>query len=168
MLKLIFTLTILLSTSFAYAYDATFNFTQQYPELVSGWKIKAGPTKGGPYPYIIDCKKPAANADGSFDCLGIGLTANPIYAVAVNYDSAGKESMASNEATMSITVQPPASLKVIVTVRTVSSLTPKGNIIAKTTVTSKEVSAGTVINTKPISYWNNKTKQYISQTTLVM
>ena len=52
----------------AHAYDATFNFTQQYPELVAGWKIKAGPTKSGPYPHVIDCKKPPANTDGTFDC----------------------------------------------------------------------------------------------------
>lgn len=168
MLKLILLLIILLSTSFAYAYDATFNFTQQYPELVNGWKIKAGPTRGGPYPIIIDCKKPTPKTDGSYDCVGTNLTANPIYAIAVNYDITGKESESSTEATMVLTVPPPADIKIVVTIRTVSSFTGRGNITAKTTVTTKEVSADTVIDTKPIAYWNSKTKQYISQTTLVM
>ena len=63
----------------------------------------------------------------------------------------------------------PDGLKItVVTVRTVSSLTKQGNIVSKTTVTTKELPAGTVVNTKPIAYWNSKTKQYISQTTLVM
>lgn len=56
----------------------------------------------------------------------------------------------------------------VVTIRTVSSFTPRGNITAKTTITSKEVPAGTVVDTKPVNYWNSKTRQYISQTTLVM
>lgn len=50
----------------------------------------------------------------------------------------------------------------------VSSLTPKGNITAKTTITSKEVPVGTVVDTKPIAYWNSKTKQYVSQVTMVI
>lgn len=126
----------------AFAYDATFNFSQQYPELVAGWKIKAGPTKSGPYPYVIDCKKPAAKTDGTFDCIGTGLTANPIYAVAVNYDSTGKESAQSNEATTSITVQPPTNLKVVITVTTAVKLSRYGNVIAvNPVVTEKEVPA---------------------------
>ena len=64
---------------------------------------------------------------------------------------------------------PPQGLKItVVTVRTVSSFTSRGNITAKTTVTTKEVPADTVVDAKPINYWNSKTKQYISQTTLVM
>ena len=62
----------------------------------------------------------------------------------------------------------PQGLKVVVTIRTVSSFTSRGNITAKTTVTSKEVPADAIVDTKPINYWNSKTKQYISQTVLVM
>lgn len=140
----------------AFAYDATFNFSQQYPELVAGWKIKAGPTKGGPYPYVLDCHKPVANADGTFDCVGTGLTANPIYAVAVSYDSAGVESAASNEATMTLTVPPPASLKIVVKITTVSKLNKRGNIVASTTVSREEVPADTVVKEGTTGYRNAK------------
>lgn len=147
----------------AFAYDATFNFSQQYPELVAGWKIKAGPTKGGPYPYVIDCHKPAANADGTIDCVGTGLTANPIYAVAVSYDSAGVESAASNEATMTLTVPPPASLKIVVKITTVSKVNKRGNVVASTTVAREEVPAGTVIREGTTGYRNAK-GEYITNT----
>jgi hypothetical protein len=63
----------------------------------------------------------------------------------------------------------PDGLKItVVTVRTVSSFTAKGNIVAKTTVTTKQVPADTIVNTKPINYWDSRKRQYISQTTLVM
>lgn len=151
----------------AMAYDATFNFSQQYPELVAGWKIKAGPTKGGPYPYVLDCKKPAPLADGSIDCVGTGLTANPIYAVAVNYNSAGVESSASNEATMTITVPPPASLKTVVKITTVSKLTRYGNVIVSTTMTKKEMPLDTVIKEGTTGYRNAR-GEYITNTTIAL
>ena len=152
----------------AWAYDATYNFTQPSPELVSGFRAKAGATKGGPYIITVDCKKPPLKADGTYDCVVPDITFNPIYGVVSNYDGTGKEMAASAEATASITAPAPGNLKIVVTIRTVSSFTSRGNIIAKTTVTSKEVPAGTIVNTKPINYWNSKTKQYISQTTLVL
>ena len=106
---------LLFTTSSAFAYDATFNFTQQYPELVAGWKIKAGQTKGGPYTRTVDCKKPSVKADGTIDCAMTDLTFNPLYGVVVNYDSTGKESTPSNEATLSVTVPPPGNLKFTIT-----------------------------------------------------
>ena len=51
----VFFLTIILTTTAALPYDATYNFTQPSPELVSGFKAKAGPTKGGPYTVTVDC-----------------------------------------------------------------------------------------------------------------
>lgn len=168
MLKLIFLFIILLSASFANAYDAIYNFTQPFPELVSGFKAKAGATEGGPYTIIVDCKKPPLKDDGTYDCVVPNITFNPIYGVVSNYDSTGKEMETSDEATANITVPAPSNFKIVVTIRTVSSFTSHGNIVAKTTVTSKEVPASTIIDTKPIAYWNGKTKQYISQTTLVM
>lgn len=165
MLKLIFPIIILLSTSFAYAYDATFNFTQQYPELVAGWKIKAGPTKGGPYPIVIDCKKPAPNVDKSYDCVGTNLTANPIYAVAVNYDSTGKESASSTEATMSITVPPPADIKIGVKITTISRLTSYGNVIASTTI--KRIESATPIKEGTTGY-RNKRGEWVSNTIIAL
>lgn len=167
-LKFIFPILILLSASIASAYDATFNFTQPSPERVSGFKAKAGATKGGPYTITVDCKTPPLKADGTYDCVVPDITFNPVYGVVSNYDSAGTEMATSSEATASITAPAPGGLKIVVIIRTVSSFTTRGNITASTTVTSKEVPSDAVINTKPIAYWNSKTKQYISQTTLVM
>ena len=168
-MKRLFAILLVMSwASIACAYDATFNFTQQYPELVAGWKIKAGPTKTGPYPHVIDCKKPAPNADGSYDCLGVGLTANPIYAVAVNYNGAGVESPQSPEATMSITVPPPASLKVVVTVRTVSKLNRNGNPISVTTVKKEEVPIDKVVKEGTSSGYRNKYGEWVVSTVIVM
>lgn len=147
------------------AYDAVFTFTQSTPELVAGWKIKAGPTKGGPYPYVVDCKKPVANPDGSYDCTGTGLTANPLYAVAVNYDSTGKESVNSNEASLSITVQPPANLKAAIKITTVSKLTNRGNIIATTTV--KRIELDATIKEGTTGY-RNKRGEWVSNTVVAL
>lgn len=155
-------------TSKAAAYDATYTFTQPSPELVAGFKAKAGSSKGGPYTITVDCKKPPLKADGTYDCVVPDITFNPIYGVVSNYDGTGKEMATSAEATASITAPAPGNLKIVVTIRTVSSLTTRGNITAKTTVTSKEVPATAAVDTKPVSYWNSKTKQYISQTTLVL
>lgn len=81
----------------------------------------------------------------------------------------GKESPHSSPFVLRDYGSPPQGLKItVVTVRTVSSFTSRGNITAKTTVTTKEVPVDTVVDTKPINYWNSKTKQYISQITLVM
>jgi hypothetical protein len=157
----------IISARLVLAYDATFNFSQQYPELVAGWKIKAGPTKGGPYPHVIDCKKPVPLADGTYDCVGIGLTANPIYAVAVNYNSAGTESPQSPEATMTITVPPPANMKIVVKITTVSRLTKYGNVIASTTITRKEVPAGTVVKEGTTGY-RNSLGEWITNTTIAL
>ena len=52
-----------LVVSFAFAYDTGINFKQQYPELIAGWYIDAGPTKGGPYPNVTDCAKTPIKAD---------------------------------------------------------------------------------------------------------
>lgn len=159
-------ITVLLAVK-AFAYDATFNFTQQYPELVAGWKIKAGPTKGGPYPHVIDCKKPAANSDGSYDCIGTGLTANPIFAVAVNYDSAGKESAQSPETTMAIAVPPPAAPKIAIKVTTISKVGRRGNVTSETTVSKSEVPEGAIVKEGTTTYRNSR-GEYVSNTIIVM
>lgn len=99
----------------ASAYDATFNFSQSYPELVAGFKAKAGGVKGGPYPTVIDCKKPTQKTDGTFDCVVPNLSHGTLYGVVVNYDSTGKESAPSAEGTMTIPVSPPSNLKFTIT-----------------------------------------------------
>lgn len=167
-LRIVLVFSIVLAAAAAHAYDATYNFTQPSPELVSGFRAKAGPTKGGPYTVTVDCKKPTLKADNTYDCVVPGVTFNPIYGVVSNYDSTGKEMATSEEASATITAPPPSGLKIVVTIRTVSSFTSRGNITAKTTVTSKEVPADAIVDTKPVNYWNSKTKQYISQTVLVM
>lgn len=167
MRKFLWLLLLLFLPAQLFAYDATFNFQQTTPELVSGWKIKAGPTKGGPYPTVVDCGKPAPLADGTYSCEMTGVVFNPLYGVAVNYDKAKVESTPSNEGVLSITVAPPSNLKVVVTVRTVASLTRYGNPTAKTTVTRKSVPDGTVVKEGTSSYWNSKTREYITNTTIV-
>lgn len=159
---------VILVAAAAHAYDATYTFTQPSPELVSGWKTKAGPTPGGPYPSVVDCKKPAMRADNTYECLHSNVSYNPLYGVVSNYDSEGREMATSQEYKLAITAPAAGGLKIVVTIRTVSSFTSQGNITAKTTVISKQVPADTVVDTNPINYWNSKTKQYISQTTLVM
>lgn len=145
------------------AYDVTGNFSQDKPELVAGWFLKAGPTKGGPYPNVTDCGKPTPRADGTYDCVGKGYTANPVYAVVSNYDSAKKEIATSTEATMSLTVQPPGNLKMVVTVQTVSKLSRNGNPIATTTIKRAEVPVDKVVQEGTSSY-RTRTGEYVTNT----
>lgn len=140
--------------SFTSAYDTGFNFKQQYSELVAGWYIDAGPTKGGPYPNPTDCVKTAAKADGSFDCKATGWTANPAYFVITPYNSAKVKiaGATSPEQTVTVTVPPPTDIKTVVTVTVVSKLTRYGNIIAESSVDKitvpidKDVKLGVVAN----------------------
>lgn len=99
----------------AFAYDATFNFSHPSPSVVAGFRIKVGAVKGGPYPTIIQCGKPSAKPDGTYDCVGTGLNLDPMYAVAVAYDSANQESPPSNEATYDPAPPAPAGLKYTIT-----------------------------------------------------
>lgn len=99
----------------ALAYDANFNFSHSAPEVVAGFRIKIGPTKGGPYPTVIQCGKPAAKKDGTYDCVGKGLTLDPLYAVAVAYDAANQESAHSNEASYDPPPPAPGGLKYTIT-----------------------------------------------------
>jgi hypothetical protein len=147
------------------AYDITANFSQDKPELVSGFYLKAGPTKGGPYPNITDCGKPTAKADGTYDCIGKGYTANPVYAVVANYDGAKKEIATSGEATLSLTVQPPGNLKLVVTVQTISALSKYGNPIAKTTIKRIEVPADKMVKEGSSSY-RNRSGEYVTNTVI--
>ncbi len=59
---------LILSAVQTFAYDATANFSQAQPELVSGFFLECGPTKGGPYPSVTDCLKPPLKADNTYDC----------------------------------------------------------------------------------------------------
>ena len=167
MKKFLWILLVLLLPAHVFAYDATFNFSQTTPELVAGWKIKAGPTKGGPYPTVVDCGKPAPLADGTYNCEMPGVAFNPLYGIAVNYDKAKVESLPSTEATLSITVAPPNNLKVVITVRTVAKLTRYGNPTATTTVSRKEVPVDKVVKEGTSSYWNSRTREHITNTTIV-
>jgi hypothetical protein len=149
----------------AFAFDATANFSQAQPELVSGFFFKAGPTKGGPYPSVTDCGKPTPKADGTFDCVGKNFTANPVYGVVSNYDSAKKEIATSAEASLSITVQPPANLKMAMVVTTVSKITRRGNVVASTTLAQKEWTSTTREGTHG---YRNKRGEYITTTIIAM
>lgn len=164
MKRIIVSILLVLSTaSIAMAYDVTANFSQDKPELIAGFYLKAGPTKGGPYPNVTDCGKPAAKADGTYDCIGKGYTANPVYAVVANYDGAKKEIATSAEATLSLTVQPPGNLKLVITVQTISTLSRYGNPIAKTTIKRAEVPVGTVVKEGTSSY-RNRAGEYVTNT----
>jgi hypothetical protein len=116
-------MTLVMWAGVAQAYDATYNFTQANPEIISGFKAKAGPTKGGPYPVTFDCKKPALKADSTYDCVVPGLSYNPVYGVVTNYDSTGKELATSAEATGNLVAGAPGSLKF--TFQGVMTLTPQ-------------------------------------------
>lgn len=170
-IRIIHLLAIVLISTFsgatAVAYDATANFFQDKPELVSGWNFKSGSTKGGPYPVVTDCGKPTAKADGSYDCVAKGLTANPLYGVVANYDSAKKEIATSSEATMTITVPPPSGVKIALVVTTVSRLTKAGNVIASTTIKRKEVASGTIIKEGSSGYRNIR-GEYVTNTTIAL
>ena len=156
-----------MAISQSHAYDATANFSQSQPELVSGFFFKAGPTKGGPYPSVTDCGKPAPKADGTYDCVGKNFTANPVYAVVSNYDSAKKEIATSAEASMSITVQPPGNLKLVVTVTTISKLTRYGNPVATTTIKRVTVPSDKVVKEGTSGYWNSKKREYVTNTVII-
>jgi hypothetical protein len=145
----------------AFAFDATANFSQAQPELVSGWFFKAGPTKGGPYPSITDCGKPTAKVDGTYDCVGKNFTANPVYGVVSNYDSAKKEIATSTEASLSITVQPPANLKMAMVVTTISKVTRRGAVTASTTIAKREWTEGTREGTNG---YRNRRGEYVTTT----
>lgn len=154
--------------SSAFAYDLNANFTQSMPELVSGFFLKAGPTKGGPYPNITDCGKPAIKADGTFDCIGKDYTANPVYVVVANYDSAKKEISTHAEVTMTIPVSPPANLKIrVLTVTTISTLSKYGNPIATTTIKWTEVSDISLVKEGTKSY-RNKNGAFVTNTIIAM
>ena len=112
MISMVAMMAILLAASNqAMAYDATFNFSHPMPSVVSGFRIKAGGAKGGPYPTVIQCGKPAAKSDGTYDCTGTGLAFDPMYAVAVAVDAAGQESAPSNEAVYDPPPPAPSGLK---------------------------------------------------------
>lgn len=151
----------------AFAYDATYNFSQPSAELVSGWKAKASATKGGPYNLVVDCKKPAPKQDGSYDCIVPGLTFNPVYGVVSNYDSTGKEMATSTEASVTITAPAPTAPKIVVTVQTISYLSKYGNPIAKTTVKRTEVGADKLVKEGTSSYRNSR-GEYVTNTVVVM
>lgn len=159
---LLFALASVFFVSSAYAYDATFNFSQDKAELVSGFKVKAGGVKGGPYPTVIQCGKPTAKTDGTYDCVGNGLSYNPIYAVVVNYDSAGKESSPSNEGSLSITVPSPSEPKISLKITTVSYL-QRGKVVAKTSIAkvTGDVKEGT-------TSYRDRSGRYITNTVVAL
>ena len=163
-LAVLFSVFLLAGTAFAY--DATFNFKQQVPELVGGWYIKAGPTKGGPYANVQDCGKPVMKADSTYDCKVTRYTANPVYAIVVPYDSTKKELAPSLEATASVVVPPPSDVKIVVTIVTVSRITRYGNAIADTTVTRESVPADKVVKEGTVKY-RKADGTYYTKTTIV-
>jgi len=105
---------LLLWTGIAHAYDATFIFTHPLPASVQAFRIKYGPTKGGPYSTVIPCGKPAPKADGTYECKGTGINLDPLYAVAVAVDTAGQESPPSNEAMYDPPPLAPGELRYII------------------------------------------------------
>jgi hypothetical protein len=151
----------------AFAYDATGNFSQAQPELVAGWLLKGGSVKGGPYPSVTDCGKPAPKTDGTYDCVAKGQTANPSYWVVTNYDSTKKELATSTEAPLSITVQPPTSLKMVIVVTTTSKVSFSGKIISSTTIDRKNVASDVAI-VEGSRTTRNARNEWITTTTIVM
>ena len=151
----------------AHAYDATGNFSQPQPELVSGFYFECGPTPGGPYPSVTDCGKPTPKIDKTYDCIGKNFTANPLYCVVSNYDSAKKKMATSTEATMTITVQPPSNLKLVITVTTISRLNRYGNPVATTTIKRVSVPSDKVVKEGTSGYWNSKKREYVTNTVVV-
>ena len=115
MKKLSIMLAIILTASTAFAYDATFNFSHSAPQLVQSFRIKYGSAKGGPYTGVIQCGKPTAKADGTYDCVGQNINLDPLYAVAVAVDLAGQESPPSNEAMYDPAPPAPSGLKYTIT-----------------------------------------------------
>lgn len=168
MKQILLTLTLLLTfATSALSYDATGNFSQLQPELVSGFNFECGPTPGGPYPSITDCGKPTPKADKTYDCVGKNFAANPLYCVVSNYDSAKKKIATSAEASMTITVSPPGNLKLVVTVTTISKLNRYGRPVATTTINRESVPSGTVVKEGTNGYWNSKKREYVSNTVII-
>lgn len=155
--------------SVSYAYDTGFNFKQQYPELISGWYIDAGPTKGGPYPNTTDCVKTPIKSDGTFDCKATGYTANPAYFVITPYNSAKVKiaGATSPEQTVTVTVPPPTDIKTVVTVTVVSRLTKYGNIIAETSIDKITVPIDKEVKTGITANYRAKDGRYISKYTYI-
>lgn len=151
----------------AFAYDATYNFSQPKAELVAGFKAKAGPTAGGPYTISVDCKKPTPKADGSYDCTVPGITFNPVYGVVSNYDSTGKEMATSSEASATIQAPPPSAPKILVTVQTVSKLNRYGKPVATTTVKRTELAANDIVKEGTTSYRNSR-GEYVTDTKIII
>lgn len=153
------------SINAAQAFDVTGNFSQAKPELVSGFKLECGPTKGGPYPNVQDCGTPAIKADGTYDCVVKGLAYNPVYCVASNYDKNKVKIATSAEASLTVPVAPPANLKLVVTVQTVSKIPWWGKPDVKTTITrettDRDVTEGTV------STWDARKREQVTTTTFV-
>lgn len=114
---------VLLWAGVAQAYDATFNFSHPAPNLVQSFRIKYGPTKGGPYPTVVQCGKPNLKADGTYDCTGQNINLDPLYAVAVAVDASGQESLPSNEASYDPVPPAPSGLKY--TISGTITLTPQ-------------------------------------------
>lgn len=154
------------TVSTAFAYDATVNYKQQYPELVAGWYVKASPTKGGPYSNVTDCGKVPLKSDSSYDCKVSGYTANPVYVVVIPYDSSKKELAQSAEASLSVTVPAPTDVKIVVTITTISRLTSRGNVIADTSIKKTSVPVGAIVKEGTSSY-RNKSGQYVTKTVLI-
>jgi hypothetical protein len=152
--------------SFAFGYDATLNFKQQYSSLVSGWFVKAGPTKGGPYPNIQDCGKPAVKPDGTFDCKVTGYTANPVYAVVVPYDGAKTELVPSAEVTASVSIPAPSDVKIVIVITTVASVNRYGLIVSSTTVKKESVPLDKVVKEGTTSY-RTRDGKYVTNTVIV-
>lgn len=99
----------------AAAYDAVFNFSHAAPDTVKEFKVKYGPTTGGPYPYTVECGKPRLRNDGTYNCTGNNINLDPMYAVAYAYDEAGGESPPSNEAMYDPPPIAPKELKYTIT-----------------------------------------------------
>ena len=81
---------LLLAAPPALSYDITATIEHGDYSEATGYRLYYGSAKGGPYPNSVQCGKPALKADGTFDCVGTGLTIKPIYAVAVAYDAQGE------------------------------------------------------------------------------
>ena len=160
-------LALSLYSSTVFAYDVTFNFEQTYPELVSGWKIKASPTKGGPYTLIQDCAKTAIRSDKTFDCKGTGYAINPAYVVLAPYDSASKELAQSSEVTVSVTVPAPTNIKTVVTVTTTTTVGRNGKVSSETMVAKKDVPQNSVVSEGTVTT-RTKDGKYVTVTTIVM
>lgn len=114
-----------LCTSITYAYDITATVEHSDYAATAGYKIYYGNTKGGPYPNFIPCGKPALKADGTFDCVGTGMTVQPIYAVAVTVDAQGVDGPKSAEYYYALPPTAPAIKQIIRKTTTAGADTPR-------------------------------------------